>query len=220
MSRTFTLFATAAALAAATTLQAQTTGSTGSGSTGTGSGSTGTSTGTSTGSSTGTAGGSTGTMGQGSSGSMSGGAMHGGSMSGTSRRGGMGRSGQVDSTIVTQLDSVNTAAKAGLTNLAPSAAAALVGSIQSKLSGSRNAQLRSISTDLGALQRELSASTVNGRRVAPILRRLGTKTTWVASSQSGAIATTLREIGSELTSAARQLSGGAASGAAAPAGTR
>jgi hypothetical protein len=59
---------------------------------------------------------------------------------------------------------------------------------------------------------------VSGARVAPILRRLGTKTSAVARTQSGAVAGTLREIGSELTAASRQLMGGA--GAAAPAGTR
>ncbi|GJG84959.1 hypothetical protein tb265_01400 [Gemmatimonadetes bacterium T265] len=124
-------------------------------------------------------------------------------------------SGAADTTLVAQLDSVNTAAKAGLTNLAPSAAASLVGSIQSKLSGSSNPALRSISGDLAALQTELSASTVNGPRVGAILRRLGQKTTRVAVTQSGAVASTLREIGSQLSSSGRQLSGSAA-----PAGTR
>lgn len=124
-------------------------------------------------------------------------------------------SGATDTALVAQLDSVNTAARAGLTNLSPSVAASLVGGIRGKLAASRNPALQSIATDLAALQRELGMSTVDGARVGAILRRVGPKVTRVAATQSGAVASTLREIGSELTSSGRQLSG-----ATAGAGTR
>ncbi len=119
-----------------------------------------------------------------------------------------GRGGRIDSSLVAQLDTVNSAAKAGLTNLPPAAAAALVGSIQSKLAGSRSPALRSIAADLSALQTELSAGTVNGPRIGAILGRIGPKVSRVAGMQSGPVATTLNEIGSELTAASRQLAGG------------
>ena len=52
-----------------------------------------------------------------------------------------------------------------------------------------------------------------GPRVGAILRRVGPKVTRVASTQSGALATTLRELGGELTTAGRSLSTPSAAGA-------
>lgn len=118
------------------------------------------------------------------------------------------RGRQVDTALVAQLDTVNSAAKAGLTNLPPAAAAALVGSIHDKLAASRSPALRNIADDLAALQTELGAGTVNGARIGAILSRVGPKVTNVARAQSGPVAATLREIGSELTAAGRQLVGG------------
>ncbi len=127
-----------------------------------------------------------------------------GSMSGSAMR-----SGATDTTLVAQLDSVNAAAKAGLTSLPVSVAGPLLQSLQSKLAASGRPGLQSIATDLGALRTELTMSTVNGARIGAILSRLGPKVTRVASRQSGAVATTLNEIGTELTSAGAQLAGGA-----------
>lgn len=118
--------------------------------------------------------------------------------------------GAADTTLVAQLDSVNTAAKAGLTNLPVSVAGPLLESLQTKLAATSNASLRSIAVDLGALRRELGMSTVNGPRIGALLRRIGPKVTRVAAGQHGAVQTTLREIGSELTSAGSQLSAKAA----------
>lgn len=132
---------------------------------------------------------------------------------GTMRPGGMGpagaRRGAPDTALVAQLDSVNTAAKAGLTSLPASVAGPLLESLQNKLQATGRVPLQSIATDLGALRTELAGSTVNGGRVGAILRRVGPKVTAVAASQSGAVRTMLREIGRELTAAGRQLASGA-----------
>ena len=158
-----------------------------------------------------TSGGTTGTSGStgGTGGTSQDTSMHGG-QHGTSRQGAMGRSGAADSGLVAQLDSVNTAAKAGLTNLPAAAAVSLIQGIETRLRGTRNAGLRSIAADLASLRSELGQSTINGRRVGTILSRVGPKVTRVAGTQSGALRTTLRSVGSELTSAGRSLSAGRA----------
>ena len=133
----------------------------------------------------------------------------------TMRHGGMGpgaarRGGAADSSLVARLDSVDTAAKAGLTNLPAATAVSLIESIETRLQASGRPALRSIARDLGALRAELGASTVDGRKVGVILRRLGPKVTTVARTQSGAVRTTLQSIGSQLTTAGGQLVAGAA----------
>lgn len=110
-----------------------------------------------------------------------------------------------DTGLVAQLDSVNTAAKAGLTKLPASVAVPLIQSIETKLQASGRPALRSIARDLTALRTELGAATVSGPRVGAILRRVGPKVTTAAATQSGMVRTTLREIGRELTAAGRQL---------------
>jgi hypothetical protein len=115
--------------------------------------------------------------------------------------------------LVARVDSVNAAAKSGLTSVPATVAVGLVRGIETQLRASRNASLRSIATDLRALRTELGRSTVNGRQVGAILRRVGPKVTRVASTQSGALATTLRELGGELTTAGRSLSTPSAAGA-------
>ena len=102
----------------------------------------------------------------------------------------------------------------------PQKAGTILKRIQSQLAGSSNPALKSIASDLSALQTELGASTVNGSRVGAILTRLGPKVSRVARSQSGMLASTLRQIGSELTSSGRQLSGGGAARSGASTGTR
>jgi predicted regulator of Ras-like GTPase activity (Roadblock/LC7/MglB family) len=114
------------------------------------------------------------------------------------------------SELVAQLDSVNGAAKAGLTSLPATVAVPLLRSLETKLQGTRNASLRSIARDLAALRGELEQSEVSGARVGTILRRVGPKVTTVARSQSGATRATLQSIGRELTAAGRQLRAGAA----------
>lgn len=136
------------------------------------------------------------------------------------RRGGMRdsmamRGGARGGDLVAEVDSVNAAAKAGLTSLPVSAATALIESIETKLRGSGRPPLVAIAGDLGALRRELGMPTVNGARVGTILRRVGPRVTAVAAAQHGPVSASLRELGRELTGAGRQLS---AARAAAPAG--
>ena len=133
----------------------------------------------------------------------------------TSRRGGISRQGGMDDgSLVARVDSVNTAAKSGLTSVPPAVAVGLIRGIETSLRGTRNGQLRSIAADLAALRVQLNRSTVNGRSVGTILARVGPKVTRVARTQSGPVATTLTELGEQLTTAGRSLRAGAAAGAA------
>lgn len=134
-------------------------------------------------------------------------------MRGHTRREGLGaatgRGTTGDTALVAQLDSVDTAAKAGLTNLPATAAVALIERIEAQLRGERRPALRSIARDLSALRTELGAERVDGRRVGVILRRIGPKVTTVARTQSGPVRGTLQSIGQELTTAGQQLVSGA-----------
>ncbi|MGZ8378217.1 MAG: hypothetical protein ACXW61_16885 [Gemmatirosa sp.] len=113
-----------------------------------------------------------------------------------------------DASTVAQLDSVATAARSGLTSLAPAIAVPLIQSLEDKLDASNNPALTDIAKDLEKLREELNdAGGVNGGDVASILERLGPKVTSVAS-QGGAASGTLTAIGNELTRAATQLRGG------------
>ena len=106
-----------------------------------------------------------------------------------------------------QLDSVATAAKGGLTSLAPSVAVPLIQSIEDKLDNSNDPALTDIAKDLEKLREELSDDTISGADVASILERLGPKVTTVAAN-AGPAQSTLQAIGSELSRAATQLRGG------------
>jgi hypothetical protein len=112
-----------------------------------------------------------------------------------------------DPSTTAQLDSVATAARAGLTSLAPAVAVPLIQSIEDKLDNSNDPALTDIAKDLEKLREELADDTVDGPDVASILERLGPKVTNVAS-RGGAAQSTLSAIGSELTKAATQLRGG------------
>lgn len=111
-----------------------------------------------------------------------------------------------DTTLSAKLDSVDVAAKSGLTALPVAVALPLLEGIETRLRATGRPTLLSIATDLGALRRELGMSTVNRVRVGTILRRVGPKVTTAATGQSGMLRTTLRDIGGQLTSAGRQLS--------------
>ena len=112
-----------------------------------------------------------------------------------------------DASTTAQLDSVATAARGGLTNLAPATAASLIQSLEGKLRGANDPALTEIATDLEQLRTTLTGGTVTGATVAPILERLGSKTSNVAS-RGGAAQSTLQTIGAELSKAATQLRGG------------
>lgn len=105
-----------------------------------------------------------------------------------------------------QLDSVATAARGGLTALAPSVAVPLIRSLEDKLDASNDPALTDIAKDLEKLREELADDTVDGGDVGEILERLGPKVTNVAA-KGGAAQGTLQAIGSELTKAATQLRG-------------
>lgn len=105
-----------------------------------------------------------------------------------------------DASTAPQLDSVATAAKGGLTSLAPAVAVPLIQSLEDKLDNSNDPALTDIAKDLEKLREELQDDTVDGRDVGEILRRLGPKVTTVAS-KGGAASGTLTAIGSELTKA-------------------
>ena len=105
-----------------------------------------------------------------------------------------------------QLDSVVTAARSGLTSLAPAVAVPLIRSLEDKLDNSNDPALTDIAKDLEKLREELSDDTVDGGDVANILERLGPKVT-NAASKAGPAAETVRTLGQQLTSAATQLRG-------------
>lgn len=109
-----------------------------------------------------------------------------------------------DASTSAQLDSVNTAAKGGLTKLAPAVAIPLIQSLEDKLDNSNDPALTDIAKDLEKLREELDDDTIDGKEVGNILERLGPKVTAVAD-KGGAASGTLRSIGTELTSAARTL---------------
>ena len=106
-----------------------------------------------------------------------------------------------------QLDSVVTAARSGLTSLAPAVAVPLIRSLEDKLDNSNDPALTDIAKDLEKLREELDdAGGVNAGDVASILERLGPKVT-TAASKAGPAAETVRTLGQQLTSAATQLRG-------------
>jgi hypothetical protein len=112
-----------------------------------------------------------------------------------------------DPSTSAQLDSVATAARSGLTSLAPAVAVPLIQSIEDKLDNSNDPALTDIAKDLEKLREELNdAGGVNGGDVANILERLGPKVT-NAASKGGAASGTLTAIGSELSKAATALRG-------------
>ena len=120
---------------------------------------------------------------------------------------GAGAGSLSDPSTVAQLDSVNTAAKAGLTKLPVAVAVPLVQSFENKLKASSDADLKSIGDDLGELREELGKSPVNGKEIGDELSEIGPKVTR-AASKGGAAQATLTAIGSELTKAGRSLKGG------------
>jgi hypothetical protein len=105
-----------------------------------------------------------------------------------------------DPSTAAQLDSVNTAAKAGLTSLAPKAAVALIRSLEDKLDNSNDPALTDIAKDLEKLREELDEGTIDTHDVGEIFRRLGPKVT-TAAGKGGAAGSTLRSIGAEITKA-------------------
>ena len=109
-----------------------------------------------------------------------------------------------DASTTAQLDSVATAARTGLTSLAPSVAVPLIQSLEDKLDNSNDPALTDIAKDLEKLREELGAGTVDGGDVSEILERLGPKVTNVAAN-AGAASGTLRTIGEQLSAAAKTL---------------
>jgi len=105
-----------------------------------------------------------------------------------------------------QVDSVVTAARAGLTSLAPAVAVPLIQRLEDKLDNSNDPALTDIAKDLEKLREELQDDTPDGPDIANILERLGPKVTNVAGS-AGPMAGTLRELGGLLTQGAAQLRG-------------
>lgn len=105
-----------------------------------------------------------------------------------------------DASTAPQLDSVNTAAKAGLTALAPAVAIPLIRSLEDKLDASNDPALTDIGKDLEKLREELDDATVDAHDVGEIFRRLGPKVTAVAA-KGGAAQGTLSSIGAEISKA-------------------
>ena len=112
-----------------------------------------------------------------------------------------------DANTGAQLDSVATAARSGLTSLAPAVAVPLIQSLEDKLDNSNDPALTDIAKDLEKLREELQDDTPDGPDIASILERLGPKVTAVAS-KAGPASGTVSAIGAELTKAATQLKGG------------
>ena len=111
-----------------------------------------------------------------------------------------------DPSTVTQLDAIISAAEGGLTSLPGSAAIAAIDPIREKLHNSGQPTLESIADDLDKLKDELDESKIDGRKVGGILNTMGPKVT-TASSTPGAPAQ-LSRLGTLLTTAGKQLSGG------------
>ena len=120
---------------------------------------------------------------------------------------GAGAGSLSDPSTVAQLDSVNTAAKAGLTALPVAVAVPLVQSFENKLKASNDADLKSIGDDLGELREELGKSPVSGKEIGEELSEIGPKVTR-AASKGGPAQSTLSAIGAQLTKAGQSLKGG------------
>ena len=118
--------------------------------------------------------------------------------------GGMGAGTLADASTGAQLDSVATAARSGLTSLAPAVAVPLLQSLEDKLDASNDPELTDIAKDLEKLREELQDDTPTGSDIANILERLGPKVT-KAAPKGGAASGTLTAIGAELTKAAAAL---------------
>lgn len=118
------------------------------------------------------------------------------------RPGGM----QADSTSLAGLaQQALDALRGGLTSVPVATASSLVGRIETRLRATGRGALIAVASDLRALRRELDMPEVNGRRVGVILRRVGPKVTRVAATQGGAVRTTLRELGAQLSASGREL---------------
>ena len=122
--------------------------------------------------------------------------------------GGAQDAARAEQALVARLDSVDAAARTGLTGMPVPVAVSLIESIRPGLHASDRAVLRSIAGDLDALRDELGARSVNGRRVGAILRRVGPKVMTVARTQSGAVRAALQHIGEQLTAAGGRLAPG------------
>jgi hypothetical protein len=129
----------------------------------------------------------------------------GGGTGGVTSEAGAGSLG--DPNTVAQLDSVNTAAKAGLTNLPVAVAVPLIRSFEGKLKGSNDAALRDIGDELDDVREALEKNPVDRGELAEALGELGPKVT-KAAAKGGAAQATLRSIGAELTKAATALRAG------------
>lgn len=112
-----------------------------------------------------------------------------------------------DPSTVTQLDAIISAAESGLTSLPGTAAIAAIDPIREKLHNSGQPNLESIADDLDKLKDELDENKIDGRKVGAILSTVGPKVT-TASSAAGAPAQ-LSRLGTLLTTAGKQLAGGA-----------
>lgn len=112
-----------------------------------------------------------------------------------------------DASTVAQIDSVATAANAGLTSLSPAVAVPLIRSLEEKLDASEDPALDDIADELEKLREELDGSKIEPPEIANILERLGPKVQQVAA-RGGAAQGSLETIARALTAAVPTLRGG------------
>jgi ABC-type transporter Mla subunit MlaD len=88
-----------------------------------------------------------------------------------------------------------------LTSIDPKNALEVISTWRRSLSHSSNDDLKQISDGLGELKDALSASSLDGKKIGSILKRLGQQTTAAAKEADGEIANQVKQIGQLLTKA-------------------
>jgi hypothetical protein len=88
-----------------------------------------------------------------------------------------------------------------LTAIDPKNALEVISTWRRSLSHSSNADLKEISDGLGELKEALSASSLDGKQIGSILKRLGQQTTAAAKNAEGDIGKQVKQLGQLLTKA-------------------
>jgi hypothetical protein len=126
---------------------------------------------------------------------------------GSGMAGGMAGAVPTEQELTATVDSIATAAQGGLTNVPPAAALPMIERVERALSGSSDAALRDVATDLGRLRTALGGTNASGGEIGGILQDLGRKVTAYAPSAPSALRDRLRQLGTTLTQQGGQLAG-------------
>lgn len=109
------------------------------------------------------------------------------------------------------LESTLNSLQGGITNIAPDAAVSNIDGWISRLEQVGGESTAPIVQGLQSLRGELTASSIDGQAVGGILSQLGQQTSQLAGTVQGATAQQLEQLGSLLSQAGQQLTGGGGS---------